>query len=179
MSLALATLLPGLILVALGAPLALGSAGFAAALRALPRSRAAAVATFTAASVWFLWQVWDLSPADFGDYRLPLFAGFALLAALSFRFVAEFLAVRGLAALVLLAAWPLLHAAYMEFQYPQRLCLVGAVYFGIVLAIWLGAQPWRLRDFLEWLYARPGRARGCGALLAAYGLLLCAVACTY
>ncbi len=179
MSLATATLIPGLLLVALGVPLALRSAAMIAALKALPRSRGAAVAAFSAAAVWFLWEVWTLSPADFGDYRLPLFTAFALLAALAFKCVPEFLAVRGLCALMLLAAWPLLMAAYMEYQHPQRLFMVSAVYVGIILAIWLGAQPWRLRDFLQWLFARPGRTRALGALLTAYGLLLCGLAFTY
>ena len=51
--------------------------------------------------------------------------------------------------------------------------------FGIAAAIWLGAQPWRLRDFLAWLFARPGRARVLGAGLTAYGVLLAGVAFTY
>ena len=46
-------------------------------------------------------------------------------------------------------------------------------------AIWLGAQPWRMRDFLSWLFARPGRARSFGGALAAYGLLLAGVAFSY
>jgi hypothetical protein len=53
------------------------------------------------------------------------------------------------------------------------------VYVGIVLAIWLGASPYRFRDFLGWLLARPARTRGFGAALLAYGLLLAAVAFTY
>jgi hypothetical protein len=43
----------------------------------------------------------------------------------------------------------------------------------------LGAQPWRLRDFFGWLFARPGRARSLGGALAGYGLLLAIVAFTY
>lgn len=179
MSLAAATLIPGLLLLAFGVPLALGSPGLAAALKAFPRSRGAAVVCFGAGALWFLYEVWTLSPADFGDYRGPLFIAFAALSILAFKCVPEFLAVRGLSALVLLAAWPLLMAAYMEYQYPQRLFMVSAVYLAIALAIWLGAQPWRLRDFLEWLFARPARARGFGILLAAYGVLLCGVAFTY
>lgn len=179
MSLAAATFLPGLALVLLGASLLAANSTVIASLKALPRSRNAAFGFFGAGAVWFLWEVWNLSPADFGDYRMPLFIAFAILAVLAFKCVPEFLAVRGLCALVLLAAWPLLMAAYMEYAHPQRLFMVGAVYVGIALSIWLGAQPWRLRDFFEWLFARPGRTRGVGGLLAAYGLLLCCLAFTY
>ena len=56
---------------------------------------------------------------------------------------------------------------------------VTAVYVALGLAIWLGAQPYRLRDFFSWLFARPGRARGVGGALAGYGLILCGVAFSY
>ena len=53
------------------------------------------------------------------------------------------------------------------------------VYLLIALAIWIGVQPYRLRDFFNWLFLRPGRTRGVGGALLAYGLLLAAVAFTY
>jgi len=55
----------------------------------------------------------------------------------------------------------------------------GAVYAAVALAIWIGAQPWRMRDFLQWIFARRARARGLGGLLAAYGILLAVIAFTY
>jgi hypothetical protein len=179
MSLALATLLPGLLLLALGAPLLLFAGSTAAAFKAFPRSPAATWICFGAGALWFLGVIWQLSPADFGEYRNLLFVFFAILAGLAFKCVPDFLAVRGACVLVLLGAMPLLDAAYMHYDRPQRLCLVGLVYLGIVLALWLGAQPYRLRDFFEWLFARPGRARGLGGALAAYGLLLCGIALSY
>jgi hypothetical protein len=67
----------------------------------------------------------------------------------------------------------------MHYDEPQRLCMVSVVYVAIALAIWLSAQPWRMRDFLAWLLARPGRTRTLGAALAAYGLVLAFLAFTY
>lgn len=179
MSLLLATLLPGLLLLALGIPLLLNHSSFAALLKAMPRSKRATYLFFGLGSAWFLYNIWHLSPADFGDYRKILFVGFAVVAIASFKCVPDFLAVRGLCALVLVAASPLLGAAYMEYERPQRLLVVSLVYLGIALAIWLGAQPWRLRDFLGWMFTRPGRTRGVGAVLTAYGLLLAGVAFSY
>jgi hypothetical protein len=46
-------------------------------------------------------------------------------------------------------------------------------------AIWLGVQPYRLRDFFEWLFVRPGRARVVGSALLVYGLVVAVVAFTY
>jgi hypothetical protein len=179
MSLALATLIPGLLLVVLGLPLVLATPGAASVLKRFPRSRFAAGVCFGAGAVWFLYNIWNLPSADFGDYRTALFFAFFVIAALAFKCVPDFLAVRGVCVLVLLGAMPLLDSAYMRYDIPRRLFMVSAVYLCIALALWLGAQPYRLRDFLEWLFARPGRARALGVLIAAYGLLLCAVSLSY
>jgi len=148
-------------------------------LKAFPRSTVAAYVFFGAGAAWFLYAIWHLSPADFGEYRTLLFWAFAAIAGLSFKCVPDFLAVRGLCVLMLMGAMPLLDAAYMEYDHPQRLLMVTLAYLGISAAIWLGAQPWRMRDFIGWLFARPGRARGVGAAVVAYGLLLTGVAFSY
>jgi hypothetical protein len=98
---------------------------------------------------------------------------------LAFFYLPDFLAVRGLAVLVLLGAWPLLMSAYGEYAVPQRLFMVTVVYVGVAIALYLGAVPYRLRDFFQWLFGRPGRARALGGVLAGYGALLTVVAFTY
>lgn len=179
MSLQLATLIPGLVLLALGLPMLLNHSTAVTAMKRLPRSQRAAYVFFSAGAAWFLYGIWHLSPADFGEYRGILFIAFAAIAVLSFKCVPDFLAVRGLSTVVLMAAMPLLDAAYMEYDKPQRLLMVGLVYVAISAAIWLGAQPWRLRDFFAWLLARPERNRAFGGLLTAYGVALALVAFTY
>jgi len=168
-----------LILLLLGLPLLAAGATVTAGLQAFPRSKNASFVCFGAGAAWFLYHIWNLSPADFGDYRVALFIGFTLIAILAFKCVPDFLAVRGVCILALLGAMPLLDAAYMQYTHPQRLWMVSLVYLVIVLALWIGTQPWRLRDFLGWLLARPGRPRCLGGVLAAYGLLLAVLAFTY
>lgn len=179
MSPTLATLIPGLLLILLGVPLLLNHSGFAAMLKAFPRSTAAAYLFFGVGAAWFLYEVWHLSPADFGEYRVYLFIGFLLVAVLAFKCVPDFLAVRGLATVVLMGAMPLLEAGFMNFEHGRIVLYKIVVYVAIALAIWLAAQPWRLRDFLGWLFAQPARARGIGGAFAAYGALLAIVAFTY
>jgi hypothetical protein len=176
MNLPLAILIPGMLLIALGLPLALGSAWARARLTAFPRSRTAAWVCFGGAAVWFLIGVWHLPVSDFGEYRLPIGVGFAALAVLAPRCAPDFLAVRGLSVLVLLGSMPLLLAGYMNFDAPQIYFQKALLYLGIALAIWLGAQPWRLRDFMAWLFRRGWRVRSCGCILLVYGLGLCAIA---
>ncbi len=180
MSLTLATLIPGILLLILGGALVSGHSLVTSTLKSLPRSERAAYVFFGLGAAWFLHTVWHLSSADFGDYRKLLFMAFATVAVLSFKLVPDFLAVRGLCVLTLMSANPLLGAAFLEhYDQPQRLFMVTFVYVAIALAIYLGASPFRLRDMFEWLFRVPGRARIVGGVVAAYGLLLIGVAFTY
>jgi hypothetical protein len=179
MSLTLATLIPAIVLAVLGALLLVNNSAIAATFKAFPRSKTAAGILFSAGALWFLYNVWHLSEADFGEYRKGLFIGFAAVAALAFYYVPDFLAVRGAAILMLLAATPMLDAGFLVFH-PAQICLYKiAIFIGVALAIYLGAAPFRLRDFFQWLFARPGRPRALGGALLAYGLVLAVVAFTY
>jgi hypothetical protein len=180
MTLFTATLLTGSIFLLLGFALLIPSSGVVSILKGFPRSQAASAVLLGAGTLGFLHRVTLLSPADFGDYRVYLLVGFSLLALLSLLLVPDFLAVRGLSVCILVGAMPLLDAAYMEYGQPQRLFMVAPIYLvALPAAIWLGAQPWRMRDFLEWLF-RPGRrAQVVGGGLLAYGAVVSAVAFTY
>ena len=178
MSLFLATLSTGLFLIAFGGHFLWHGMGSEKTVKAFPRSRTAAYILLGSAAAWFLYKVTQLGPADFGQYKSLLFVLFLGTAVGSFYFVPDFLAVRGLAALILLTAGALLDAAYL--QDPQvRLFLVSFVYFAIVVALILGASPYKLRNFLDWLYKSETRPRIFGSLFAIYGLLLVGISFTY
>lgn len=181
MSLFLATLLPGIFLVISGFVLSLNLPLVIASLKGLPRSSAASLVLFGGGVLWFLVLVANMQEADriIGSSNAPWVVAFAALGVLSMKYVPDFLAVRGLSILILLGAWPLLHAAFMEYESPQRLFMVTGVFLAIVAAIYLAAVPYRLRDFFQWLFARPVRARVLGRGLLAYGLVLIVVAFTY
>lgn len=181
MSLFLATLLPGLFLTVLGLLLLIGSPVIVAALKALPRSPTATFVLFGGGVLWFLVRVADMGAADriIGHSNVPWVIGFAVLGVLSFKYVPDFLAVRGLSILILMAATPLLHAAFMEYEAPQRLFMVSFVFLAIIAALYLAAVPYRLRDFFQWMFNRNGRARAVGATLLVYGILLSVIAFTY
>lgn len=181
MSLFLATLLPGLFLALLGSLLLWNNPAVGSTARALPRSQRAAIIFYGAGALWFLTRVTRLGEADLIFFRSPwpVFGLFTVLAILAVIYVPDFLAVRGLCILMLMAAEPLLRAAYMEYAHPQRRLLVTAVYAGLVVALYFASVPYRLRDFLEWLFRQPGRPRLLGAILLAYGLATTATAFTY
>lgn len=177
MTLFQATLFTGILLLAFGAHFLWHGMRSAKRVQAFPRSQTAAYILLGSAAVWFLYKVTQLGPADFGQYKNLLFILFLVVALGSFIFVPDFLAVRGLAALMLLTAGALLDAGYM--QYGTALVLKAFVYLAIVSALILGANPYKLRDFFEWLYKKEARPRIFGGVFAVYGLLLAGVAFTY
>ena len=178
MSPSLVTLLTGLVLLAFGGHFLWHGSRTEKTARAFPRSQAAAYFLFSGAAAWFLYKVTQLGPADFGQYKNYLFAFFLVTAVGSFYLVPDFLAVRGLAALILLAGDALLNATYMNFEAPA-LMLKIFVYVMIVIAIVLGASPYKLRDFFEWLYRSQARPRAFGGVFAIYGILLINASFTY
>jgi len=178
MTLFQATLFTGIFLIAIGGHFLWHGIASALQMQAFPRSKAAAYLLLGISTAWFLYKILNLGPADFGQYKKLLFALFLGTAVGSFYFVPDFLAVRGLAALTLLSADVLLDAAYM--QLPQaRLFLVSFIYLAIILALILGASPFKLRDFFDWLYRTKKRPRIFGAALALYGAFLSILAFSY
>ena len=185
MSLTAATLITGVLLIALGLLFLLRSPVVETSLKRFPRSRSMAYIFFGLGAVWFLFRVWHLSEADFGQYRKQLTIFFALVALGSFIFVPDFLAVRGVCVIVLLGAANLLDPGYMVWDYGELTDFGGiylykiAVFAAVAVAIYLGASPFRARDFLDWLYQRASRPVWLGGALLAYGLAVSAVALMY
>jgi hypothetical protein len=185
MTLTVATLITGTILLVMGMLFLVPSPAVVTSLKRFPRSRSLAFVFFGLGAIWFLYRVWHLSEADFGQFRKQLFVFFALVAIGAFIWVPDFLAVRGLCVLVLLGAIDLLQPGYMNWDYGElsdfgRIYLYKiALFVAAGIAVYLGASPFRARDFLDWLYRKPGRARGLGLALASYGAVVCAVSFTY
>jgi hypothetical protein len=183
MSLFSATLLPGLFLVALGALLFAGARNslVVSTLKAVPRSPYATALFWGGGAIWFLRIVWNMSPADLlvFDSPGPFVLIFGMIALAALYCAPDFLAVRGLSVLTLLAAWKILMGLFGEYDHKLRLFAVSLVFVAIALAIYFACAPYRARDFLSLLFARPQRARALGAALLAYGALLGVIALTY
>jgi len=181
MSLFWATFLVGILTGGLGATLAWNGPPVRRQAFAFLRSEKAAMIFFGIASAWFLWHIWTLRDADFGNLRPILFPLFTAVAIGSFFFVPDFLSVRGVCGLILLAGIELRNAAYMQFEEPLRLFMVAWIFVLVVLALYIGTFPYVLRNFFEWLWDEDHlkRPRRLGYALAAYGLLLLAISFVY
>ncbi len=91
-------------------------------------------------------------------------------------YVKEFLAVRGLGLLALMAAAPLLYAAYLE--QPLSRLLVPIYAYALVFGglFWVG-MPFTLRDMITWVTKTESRYRASAFAGLGYGLivLMCAI----
>ncbi|MBG30658.1 MAG: hypothetical protein CMI31_11750 [Opitutae bacterium] len=179
MSLFQATLITGIMLIALGLPLLLVNKFTQRLAERFPRSKSVAGVTMIVGTGWFLMRhVLNLSDADFGDYKgLITIISLGILL-FSFLYLPDFLAVRGTSILVLLYAREAIDAAFQQ-EPASRLFMVGAVYVAIALSLYLSAWPYRLRDFIDWLYLKDIRGKVIGATMACYGLFLGSIAYGY
>lgn len=177
MNLVNALLLMGSFLVLAGGLLLSGKPTIERACKAFPRHKWLGYVLFALGAGWFLWRVAHLSQADeigFISREFMLYF-FVLVAVLTLPFLPDFLAVRGAAILYLMSARLFLEAGWMQYGAPQR-ALNATVYVGILIALLLGASPYRLRDFFHWLFCRRTRQLLLGGALVGHGLLLGALA---
>lgn len=149
----------------------LNPGGFRDALRKFPRSDLWGFILMPLGTLWFLYNLRTDDIADFAAFKPAMFIGFAVIGFGTCAFVRDFLAVRGLAVVVLLLAKLTLDTARLvETQW--RLVLVVWAYVWIVLAVWFTVSPWRLRDFIHYITATDRRVRIGSAARLAFGLLV-------
>ena len=147
-------------------------------LRAFPRNREAGVLLTIAASAWFfrLVQVMDLG--EFSPWRDTVLILTPIAGILSILYMRDFLAVRALGTLALLAAQPLLESAFLRDE-STRLLLVTLTYVWIIAGMFWVGMPYTLRDQITWITASESRWRtavfagiGYGVALLVGGLLV-------
>ena len=154
-------------------------AAFAAAVRKFPRSLPWGIALMALGTAWFLWNLSQESIADFANYKEWLFAGFAGVGLGACIFVQDFLAVRGLAVVLLLLAKLMVDTGRPALPQTHWVLVIQAwAYVLVVAGIWFTISPWRLRNLLAWGTANEKRITvGCGLRLA-FGLSVAALGLT-
>lgn len=146
-------------------------------LRGFPRSKEAGFLLLTAAAGWAFGLMWQIDLGEFTKYRqiflLVIAAGYVL----TLLFVDEFLAVRALGMLCLLAAEPLLEAAFLRPQ-ESRLLLSALAYVWATLGIFWVGKPYLLRDQINWVSKTDTRWRLAAVGGLVYGLVVLVAAWT-
>jgi hypothetical protein len=151
-------------------------AAFAAAVRRFPRSVPWGVALMLLGTVWFLWNLGQESISDFAAYKTPMMAGFAAVGVGSCVYVQDFLAVRGLAVVLLLLAKLMTDTGRPMLATTRWTWVIQIwAYVLVVAGIWLTISPWRLRDGLNWGTANEQRVRVGSVVRLAFGLFVAAL----
>lgn len=150
-------------------------------LLSLPRNRLIAPWLIGAGMFWFWLLVAPdgLGPLsklqmDLGEFNqaknmMRIIIPIAALGMISY--VKEFLAVRGLGLLALMAAAPLLYAAYLE--QPVSRLLVSLYAYALVFGglFWVG-MPFTLRDMITWVSKTESRYRASAFAGLGYGVIV-------
>jgi hypothetical protein len=141
-------------------------------LRTFRRSKGATVILALVAIAWFAWWLLNIPDADLaGLPRVPVVVGFIGFSLLTFVYMPDFLAVRGLAVIMLFLARHVLDAGYR--QLPHSL-LAASVSYGLLIlfGFWWACSPPVFCRQCDWVLATDGRRKLFGGLS-----ILLAVAC--
>jgi len=148
-------------------------------IKNFPRSKVSAVFLLCIGIFWFLFRhVNNLGEADFGEYKVTIGVIGILVVVASFFFIFDFLAVRALCIVILFYSREVLDAAFLQ-EPISRLFLVSIIYFFIVVSLYFGAWPYRLRDFLNWLFKNYKYRFLFGSFFLTYSVILVIVRFTY
>ena len=141
-----------------------------------PRSRMAGAVLLTVDLFWSFWLLVTMEMGEFASFRRPLLILLPIGFFLVLRFVDEFLAVRALGILCLLAAEPLLDAAFLRPE-TSRFSLRCLAYLLIVAGLIWVTMPYFLRDQIQW----SARSAERWWLLSGFGLVFGAaiLACAF
>jgi hypothetical protein len=142
--------------------------GFASVAKRFPRSRVAGIVLLTICLVWTFWLVATIQMGEFSSFRRPLLIALPVGYVLALLFVDEFLAVRALGILCLLAAQPLLDAAFLRYETSRLLVTVFAYLLIVAGLFWVGV-PYVLRDQIDWSARSVFRWRCLHAIALVYG----------
>jgi hypothetical protein len=142
-----------------------------AAVKRFPRHRTAGVVLLALCMAWCWLLVSCMDMGEFYTWRRWLMMLVPLTFFLVVTYVQEFLAVRALGSLMLLATSPVLHAAFLHPQ-TSRLLLPILAYVWAIAGMFLVGLPYLLRDWIDWLTKREGRWKVAAIGGAAYGAVL-------
>src|SRR5205807_7415310 len=163
-------IIAGALLIAISLP-GLLKPDLASVAQQFPRSRAAGVILLTADLVWSFWLLATMEMGEFQAFRRPLLIALPIGYVLVLRFVEEFLAVRALGILCLLAAEPLLDSAFLRYE-TSRLLVTVFAYLLVVAGLFWVTMPYLLRDQINWSARTVFRWRSLHAITFCYGAVI-------
>jgi len=154
-------------------------AQFTTAARKLPRNLPVGVALMLLGTAWFLWIVNQEPIADFSAYKPIMMVAFGAVGFLTCVFVQDFLAVRGLAVVLLLLGKLMVDTGRPHLgATPWVLVIQVWAYVLIIFGMWFTITPWKLRDLIEFATANEKRIRIGSLVRLAFALFIVALGLT-
>jgi len=146
-------------------------------LREAPRSKPLGTTLLAIALLWALVLVSSMDMGEFWRVRRVALILLPVVFGLMLAYVDEFLTARALGILMLLAACPVLDAAFLEPP-RTRVLLPLLAYAWIILGMFWVGMPYLFRDHTRWVTATEGRWKLLSLSGIGYGALLvvCALA---
>ncbi len=146
-------------------------------LKKFPRNRKLGVILLAIDAVWAFLVISNMDLGEFFTIRRTIQFAIPVAFFLVITQADEFLAVRALGVFLLLAACPVLEAAFLE-EPASRILLPILAYACILKGLFWVGMPYLMRDGVDWISANPVRWKAACSAGAAYGLalLICAFA---
>jgi len=146
---------------------------FAATAQKFPRNLRAGIFLMLLGTAWFVWNVNNEPISDFAAFKPYMMTAFVAIGILSCIYIQDFLAVRGLAVVLLLLAKLMLDTGRPHLgQSPWVILFQLWAYALIVAGIWFTITPWKLRDLITWSTATESRIRSASVIRLAFALLI-------
>ena len=157
--LSLISILVGTLAIAVRLPGVLAPAAFRAVAVKFPRNLPVGrgLMGLVAAIVW--WVMYHAATDEWQWAQPFIFIGVPVAYLLVINFGTHYLALRAVAALLLLIAKPMVDAADAASLAPWRLVVTVVAYLWVVTAIWMTVAPHHFRDLLGFVMADNRRCR--------------------
>jgi hypothetical protein len=146
-------------------------AEFSARLKKFPRNLPAGIALTLLGTAWFIYYVYIERNSEFSAMKPFLMTAFALVGLGACIYLQDFLAVRGLAVVMLLLAKLMLDTERWHDS-EWRLVIAVWAYAMIVVGIWFTISPWRCRNWIAWNTASESRLKLLSGVRAGFGLFV-------
>ena len=145
--------------------------------RNFPRHETIGQVLILVGMAWFLFILHGENMADFEGYRRPFYAIIIATGVGACFFLKDYLAVRGLAVLMILVAKLIVDTARFH-ESDWRILLVSIAYAKVVAGMWFTVSPWRMRDMINWSVANENRFKTLCGVRVVLGVLLVVVGLT-
>jgi hypothetical protein len=144
---------------------------FSAEARKFPRSVLWGRVLMAICALWAGFVMYNAATDDFAWAKPLVVIGVPIVYALAIQYADQFLAIRGVAGLLLLIAKVTLNAADVSDS-PSRLIVTVLAYLWVCAAVWMASAPHQVRDWINFVTKNAARCRAACSLGVMVGVFL-------